>query len=178
MMYDVKIVTDVASETALVSLSDVKAHLYITHSDDDTYLTALIGKCRKTVEKHCNIAIGSQELMWTVDLEAHEEVTIPYQPVISVDNVEVKTDFATYELVTANEDYDVDGQAKKTFTPFAKGRYKIEYTTGYTTVPADLKHAIVCQIAYLYENRGNETKPGLCEMAANLADGYKDYSWT
>jgi len=56
-MYDVKTVTDVSSETALVSLSDVKAHLYITHSDDDTYLTALIGKCRKMVEHYCNIAI-------------------------------------------------------------------------------------------------------------------------
>jgi len=84
-MYDVKTVTDVSSETALVSLSDVKAHLYITHSDDDTYLTALIGKCRKMVEHYCNIAIGSQEKIWTVDLNENEEVLIPYQPVASVD---------------------------------------------------------------------------------------------
>lgn len=176
-MYDVKTVTDVSSETALVSLSDVKAHLYITHSDDDTYLTALIGKCRKMVEHYCNIAIGSQEKVWTVDLNENVEVLIPYQPVISVDAVTYKTDIATYEALTAT-DYDTDGEAKKTFTPFLSGRFKIEYTTGYTTVPADLKHAIVCQIAYLYENRGNEIKPGLCQMAINLADGYKDYSWT
>jgi len=97
--------------------------------------------------------------------------------VASVDAVTYKTDIDTYEALTVT-DYDTDGEAKKTFTPFLSGRFKIEYTTGYTTIPADLKHAIVCQIAYLYENRGNEIKPGLCQMAANLADGYKDYSWT
>jgi len=179
-MFDVKITSEVSSETAVIPLADVKSHLYITHSDDDTYLTTLIGKARRTVENYTNRAIGGQTRLWTVDLVACQQYRIPGSPVVSVTAVTKKDDINSYESLTVNDDYEIEDAGNKEFRCFSDGRYKITFTCGYdsSTLPSDLKQAILCQIAYLYENRGNEIKPGLCEMAANLADGYKDYSWT
>lgn len=177
-MFDVKTSVEVASETALISLSDVKSHLYITHSDDDTYLTTLIGKARKQLEKFTSRAIGAQTKVWTVDLEAGKEYQIPFNPVNSVSSVTLKTDIGEYTAQTNETDYEIEGEFDKIFRCFESGRYKITYTCGYSTTPDDLKQAILCQIAYLYENRGDQNKQGLSEISKGLAEQFIDYSWT
>lgn len=176
MILDLKLVTDV--DTELLTLADVKAHLYITHSDDDVYLTELIKRARRQIQNYCSIAIGSQQWVWLQDFQGNVETQIPFQPVISVDNVSEKTDFSTYTTVTAGSAYDVDGEQEKTFTPFYNGRFKVEYTTGFTVCPDDLKHGWLCQIAYLYENRSNPEKQGLSWLSKDMVNAYKDYSWT
>jgi valyl-tRNA synthetase len=91
MIFDTKLVTDVSSE--VLTLTDVKAHLYITHTNDDDYLTALITRARKQIQNYCTIAIGSQEWVWLADFVGNVETQIPYQPVITVDDVKEKTDY-------------------------------------------------------------------------------------
>jgi uncharacterized phiE125 gp8 family phage protein len=178
-MFDVKVSTEVSSETAVIPLSDVKSHLYITHSDDDTYLESLIGKSRRMIEHYTNRAIGSQTRLWTADLDWGCEYKFPGNPVVSVTSVTLKDDINSYEAQTVNDDYEIEDGGDKLFRCFTSGRYKITFTCGYTsaTLPSDLKQAILCQIAYLYENRGNVQANGLSDIAKNLADGYKDYSW-
>ena len=175
-IFDLKLVTDVATE--LLTISDVKSHLYITHSNDDDYLTALITRSRKQIQNFIKKAIGSQEWVWVIDAVGSEELQIPYQPVITVDLVSEKTDFQTYEPIVLSTAYDTDGEHEKTFTPFYSGRFKVEYTTGYTTLPDDLKQAWLIQINHLYENRGDVKEQGLSEMAKDILAPYIDYSWT
>lgn len=176
MLVDLKLVTDVTSEP--ITVSDVKAHLYITHSDDDTYLTGLIKRARKQIENYCSIAIGSQEWIWMQDCNGGVELQIPKQPVISVDAVSYEESSNSFVSKTAEDDYKISGLFEKTFTPFTYGRWRVEYTTGYETLPDDLKHGILCQVAYLYENRGDVSKTGLSDMAKDIVSPYKDYSWT
>lgn len=175
MIYDVKQVSEVVTE--LLTLSDVKSHLYITHTNDDDYLTSLITRARKQIENYCTIAIGSQEKVLLADFIGNQEIQLPYQPVISVDTVSVNSTWSTYDEVTLNTDYGIDGVQEKTFTPFYSGRFKVEYTTGFTTLPEDLKQGWLCQIAYLYENRGDMEKQGLSWLTKDLVSAYKDYSW-
>lgn len=172
-MFEIK-VTSEASE--LVLIADVKSQLYITHTDDDTYLTALIPKARKAVEKYCRVAIGSQEITFLFDACGGTEYKLPYQPVISVDTVEFKNPLDVYEAATVTDDYTLDGVTNSHFTPGFSGRWKLVYTTGYTTIPEELKHAILLQCAYWYEHRG-ESGDGLCEAARTAAKGFIDYSW-
>jgi hypothetical protein len=73
--------------------------------------------------------------------------------------------------------YDIDGENEKSFTPFYDGRFKVEYTTGYVVLPDDLKQGWLAQILYLYENRGDENKQGLSEIAKDLVAPYRDLSW-
>jgi uncharacterized phiE125 gp8 family phage protein len=178
-MYDVKISTEVSSEVGVIPLADVKSHLYITHTNDDTYLETLIGKARRMVENYTNRAIGSQTRLWTADLEWGGEYRFPGSPVVSVTSVTVKDDINSYEALTVNDDYEIEDAGDKLFRCFTTGRYKITFTCGFTssTLPSDLKQSILCQIAYLYENRGDVQVKGLSELAMALADGYKDYSW-
>ena len=106
-IFDTKLVTDVSTE--LLTLTDVKAHLYITHTNDDDYLTSLITRVRKQIENYCTIAIGSQERIWLTELEVGQWYQIPYQPVISVDVASLKTDTNTYTAKTANTDFEIEG---------------------------------------------------------------------
>ena len=174
-MFDVKLITDVSSE--LITTSEVKTHLKITYTDDDTYIGTLITKARKLIEGYCNISIGSQEREWIVDAIGYTEYSIPYGPVITVDDVLEKTDYATYESIVLHTAYDVDGGHDLTFTPFYAGRFKVQYTTGFTTLPAQLKQGWLMQCAYMYENRGDEGKSGICPEAKDYLNLSKNYSW-
>lgn len=174
-MMDIKHTTQPSSEP--VTASEVKAKLNITYSDDDTMIGTFITTARQQIERYCSIAIGSQTKTWIFDGVGGVEYSIPYQPVISVDNVYEKTDYNTYTALVAYDDYDVDGSSYKTLTPFIGGRFKVEYTTGYTTIPQGLKDAVLSQVAYLYEHRGDTEQGGLSPMAKDKADQYKDYSW-
>lgn len=174
-MFEVKLITDVSSE--LITTSEVKTHLKITYTDDDTYIGTLITKARKLIEGYCNISIGSQEREWYFDGISQTEYSIPYAPVISVDQVDIKTDYATYETLTVTDDYDMDGGSFLTFTPFQSGRFKVAYTCGYTTLPAQLKQGWLMQCAYMYENRGDEGKSGICPEAKDYLNLSKNYSW-
>lgn len=175
-MNKVEIVTEVADETTVISLSDVKSHLYITHTDDDTYLTTLIGKARKQVEHLTSRAIGTQAFRWTVDLCAGEEYKIPYGPVSTFTSASLKEAINSYTSLTVNTDYEVEGL--DLFRCFTTGRYKILYSAGYSTLPANLKQAILIQIGWLYERRGSEDSAGVSQAAKDLSSPYKDYSWT
>jgi hypothetical protein len=88
-----------------------------------------------------------------------------------------KTDYGTYTSIVLHTAYDIDGESEKSFTPFYDGRFKVEYTTGYVVLPDDLKQGWLAQILYLYENRGDENKQGLSEIAKDLVAPYRDLSW-
>ena len=174
-MIDLKVTTAVASELLSVS-NDIKPHLRITHTDDDTYLTFLGKAVREDFEKWLNRGIGEQQVTLIADLTGEDEYQLPYAPISSLVAYE-KTDFNTYEAITAYSDYDLDGQDDKTFTPMWSGRFKLVYTCGYTSLPHGLKLAMLNECAYRYDNRGNEQTPGLSEQAMELAKPYKLFSW-
>lgn len=175
-MFDVKIVTGPAAE--LIDLnSDVKPHLAITHTDDDTYLTALISQVRSAVERYCGISIGSQTRKWVYDFDTCEW-SIPYGPVISITSVVRRTGAGTTETLVANEDYELQGEQDKTMTVTGGGRCTITYVCGYTTLPADLKRGMLEEIAYRYEHKGDAIDKGTFSPGAmSLLVRYKDFNW-
>lgn len=142
--------------TELLSRADAKAHCKIDVIDDDTYIDFLITSVRKWIEKTCAISIGSQTKIWMADLQGGKEIEIPYGPVISITSAAYKTDLgSTYTTGVASTDYDSDGLEFKTFTPFFRKRWKVTYTCGYTSIPADIKEVWLMVILYIYENRGD-----------------------
>lgn len=174
-MLDIKISVEAVSE--LITRSEAKKHCLITHTDDDTYIDALITQCRKAIENYCSVKIGTQTLIVTADLCGYEETILPYGPNQSVSEVTYKNG-TSYSTATLNTDYEIDGQFQKTFIPYFDARYKITYTTGYTSLPDDLKLAILNEIAYRYTHRGEEQEfKRISEEARKLAQPYKVFSW-
>ena len=173
-MFDVK--TTSAPATWPVSLTEVKTHLAVTHTDDDTMLTDLFKQVTREVENYCGIALGTQTKVWTFDFDCNTEYSIPYNPVASVTSVYRKVSAGDYtELLVVNDDYDLDGQLKKTLNIFSGGRCKVTYVTG--TCPPDLKLGILNEIAFRYEHRGDSNKGQFSPEAFNLILRYKDFTW-
>jgi uncharacterized phiE125 gp8 family phage protein len=172
-VFDVK--TTVEPVAWPVTLTEVKTHLHITDTDNDTQLTDLFKQVTKEVEGYCGIAIGSQTKVWLADLCAGAEYPIPYGPVISITSVSNKTDVNEYTALVTQDDYDVD--ELRTIKVYGGGRVKVTYVTGYTTCPPDLKLGILNEIAYRYENRGDEKKDGFSVEAWGLIIRHKDFSW-
>lgn len=178
------------------TLVEAKAQAIVTYSDDDSLFTALITKARKMIENYCNISIAVQNVTLTADL--YNEWELPYGPVTGITSVKTRTGTegsgpATYN--TATTGWNTDGTEFLSFTPQGAGnfdvnrpftgnipgpdpanRYRIIYTTGYNPVPDDLKQAVLIQIAWLYEHRGEESVD-VCAAARILADPYKRMLW-
>jgi uncharacterized phiE125 gp8 family phage protein len=141
-----------------LTLTQLKAHLQITYTDDDTYLTDLIVACRAAIERFCNISLVSKTATVLADYYCERE--LPFGPVTTFTSASLKTATNTYTAQVANTDYEVDGIANgfQIFRPFSVGRYKLIYTAGYaaTGVPKDLilDHKRIC--GYCYENKGDQ----------------------
>lgn len=175
-MFDIK-VTVAASE--LLDVEDVKTHLAITHTDNDAYLTDLIKQVRLSVEKFCGISIGAQTRKWVYDEWGKwpdKEAPIPYGPVTAISSITRRTGPGTTDTLTANDDYELQGEQAKTLTVFGGGRCTVTYTCGYSTLPDDLKRGMLEEITYRYEHKG-DTKDGLSDNAINYLIRYKDYNW-
>lgn len=173
MIVESKIITDVTSE--LLSLSDVKTALRVSHSEDDAYLGSLITAGRQAIEKYCSISIGTKTIKTLVDLRGWEQMVIPYPPIQMVTTVKYKSDYGEYQNALFGEDYDIDGIDAKMFVPFSKGRWELSYTAGMTVLADDLKTYWTRLIAFYYENRG-ESQSIPDEIKRDLIN-YRQLDW-
>lgn len=156
-------VFDETGATEFLSLDDLKDHLQITYTDDDTYLTALITSCRQALERFCNISLVEKTVTLLADLYCERE--LPFGPVSAFTSGSLKTGVGEYTIQTANTDYEVDGITNGflLFNPLISGRWKLIYTAGYTAdeVPQDLILDLKRICGYCYENKGDQALTSL-----------------
>jgi Phage gp6-like head-tail connector protein len=170
-----------SSPTEPVTPVEAKAHLILTTTDDDTLLTSLITRCRKAVENFCHISIARQQITAVVVFDSESE--LPYGPVtdiISVGTSQSNTGSGPVGYDTATSGWQTDGGGFKTFDGGCSLRYRIVYMAGYTVVPEDLKLAVLNEIAFRYENRGEANdlhETGICAATRMLALPYKRMLW-
>lgn len=186
-----------------VTLSQAKAQCIVTYSDDDNLIDGLITICRKAIENFCNVSIAAKTITLVADL--FYEWELPYGPVTGLQSVQTRTStqgsgLPTYQTLTSG--WGVDGTEFLTFIPGTGAdaignypiatnfgvfpyRYKIQYTAGWPDCPDDLRQAILTEIAYRYEHRGDEeiinrldaAGTGVCDAARVLAQPYRRELW-
>lgn len=177
------------TSTEPVSPTEAKTHLRITYTDDDTEISSLITRARKQIENWLNISIVYQRILIVADV--CESLTLPFGPVIGLESVQVtgsstgsgvglwETSSGWQVMIPGDIFIPGDGSISVNITnpyPFSSnvpGRYKITYTAGMSTVPDDLKQAILAQVAYLYEHRGEENLTGLSPEAETITQPYR-----
>jgi len=192
-----------SSPTEPCTLAEAKLQCIVTYSDDDALITDYITMARKVIENYCNISIVTQSVTLTADL--YNEWELPYGPVTGITGVSTRSPnegSGPMTYTTQASGWGQDGVDFLTFIPAYAGdfniniaytgvntaypwknRYRITYTTGYGTVPDDLKQAVLFQVAWMYENRGDDPAnkynwyPGVCEPALKFADPYKRQLW-
>lgn len=154
---------DESGAVEVLTLPQLKAHLAITYTDDDVYLTDLITATRQAMEQFCNISLVAKVVTVFADLYCERE--LPYGPVTSFTSASLKTGSGAYTTQTVNTDYELDGITNgfQAFRPFSPGRWKLIFTAGYAAakVPKDLilDHKRIC--GYCLENKGDQALTSL-----------------
>lgn len=161
---------DVGSEP--VSLDEAREWCRIDVSDNDATLALLIIAGRQACETYANIGLIQRTVAATIQTP-NGYMRLPYGPVNDITGVA-----------------DLDGNAiaeGSGYTVNALGikanatRYTVTYASGYSssdteglqTIPGDLKIAILNQILYMYDNRGDAQKISPAAMVTLNAYRYK-----
>lgn len=184
--------------TEPVSLAEAKAQCRVDFSDDDAFISALITSARMAMEDYTHTSIVPKVITLTLKAEEQlrsifaqpfqvreqwNEFELPYGPALSILSVtSIDSDGTTILSLTLNQDYFVTGSLFKTIRIINSFSNNIlVYNAGYTVLPAPLKQAILNEIDYRYENRGEGsnvratayTEQGVCIAARILADPYR-----
>ncbi len=162
----IKVITPPSIEP--VSLTDIKAHLNIGGSLDDTILTSYIKVAREWCEQYQNRAYITQTLELTLDRYPASIQDIPRPPLQSVssikyydeDETEATFDSSRYMVDTSSfvgriallKNYTYPTTTLRTINGVV-----IQFVAGYgslaTDVPEMVRHAIKLLVGHLYENR-------------------------
>jgi len=163
----VDITGSAVDQDTIITVADLKAHLRVTHTQEDTLIGALRSAAIAWVEENCNIKLGSYTARGY--LPGFYNSYIPIGPVTAISEVKYQT--------TAGKDYDTDlttlaagywftdliSQPARiafreypTTYDYALTPVVVSFTAGYTTMPAPVLHAIRLLVAHMYENRQEE----------------------
>jgi len=171
----------VTAAAPVVTPAEAKAHLRVDHSDDDAYITSLIGVASTAAAERLERTLGLRE--WDLRLDSEDvrtgfDIRLPGPPLVEVVSVTyVDTDGAVQTYDPAN--YRVfgigaphgGGIRAKSGSVWPSLQYgpeavTVRYRAGYETVPDDIKHAVLLIIGDLYASRGEKIRDDLMEEPA------------
>ena len=167
-LISVEVIVDVSAEP--VTLQEVKQHLNMEFdtdgsydfADDDTYLMDTITDAREALERVTGYSMAPKTLSATINNSLGGS-DLPYGPVISITSV----------IDDEGETVDAETQGGKIVTC---GSYQVvEYEAGYETLPASLRRALLDEIAWMYNHRGEEND--VTKQNRRLAKLNKKLTW-
>ena len=154
---------DAPSYTNVVSVSDMKEHLRITHTDDDRYLEALRDAACSFVEAYTNRAVTGARTVEFNYSGFSSVLELPRGPVNQINSVRYTTSLGaspTY-LTSAAGDWYFDTNREPAVVRFPSppsantddvAPVVISAEIG-GNLPRAMKHAILLLVAHFYENR-------------------------
>lgn len=152
--------------TEPVTLSEAKAYIKVpsTITSDDTLITSLIKAARRKIEKYMGLSLISRTVEMYADIQTCNLFSLLYGPIdeitsiVNSDGDEVSTD-----------DYKLLGVTNRLIDfPYA-GKITITFTTD-GAADDEFKTFILRQVAWLYENRGDNPETRLQPaLAAELS---------
>jgi uncharacterized phiE125 gp8 family phage protein len=155
--------SDAATEP--ITLTELKAHLRVDHTDEDTLITSLITAARNIAEDYCERSFITQTWKLYMNDWPTEGIRLPRGKVISVTTVKYSATTALDTTVSSSDYHtsletdeaeirSIDGwDATETDIP---NSIEITYVAGYgaaSTVPQAIKSAVLMIASDLYEYR-------------------------
>lgn len=167
-----------APTTEPLTVQEVKDHLRILDSDEDSLLYTYITAARQFVENQTRRALITQT--WDLKLDEFpkfdEVIELPKSPIQSVTSITYTDENGDSQtLSTAIEDltsiparltpaYQLDWPTTRDIINAVTIRYVAGYGDSASDVPMALRHAIKLCIGHLYENRETSTTLSLSEV--------------
>jgi uncharacterized phiE125 gp8 family phage protein len=161
-----KLVRVMAPTLLPVTLAEAKAHLRITHDEEDALVARLIGTATSYFDGYAGV-LGRCILQqsWTLYRDAFPSgaITIPLGQLIAVTGFDYTSTAGTNVAISAT-DYVVDLYAGQVLpvstwpdTSDVPNAVRLTYTAGYgdeiRDVPDAIRHAILLLVGHWYENR-------------------------
>jgi uncharacterized phiE125 gp8 family phage protein len=181
-----------APDVEPVMLAEAKAHLYVTHSDDDALIGAYIAAAREDAEHRLQRALVTQT--WELALDAFPAaIVLPMAPLASITSIKY-TDTAGVEQTLDPAAYAVDTAAEPgavvpayglawPATRAERNAVRVRYVAGYgadgTFVPAAIRQWILLRVGSLFENRESVNVGNIVNdmpFADGLLDRHKVYA--
>lgn len=183
-MIQYSVVTEIP-DSEPVTLSEAKTHLEYVGSAKNQYITTLIKVARQICEVYAGLSFVTQERRVKLDRFPYNckkyWIELPYGPVQYVTSFTYTKDDDSTVTLTVDEDFILDNHSRlaRLFPINSDGEidlwptdYKliphavtIDYQCGYDSVsyeplPAQIKQAILLQVASMFENRQDEQQGG------------------
>lgn len=144
------------SATEPVTVDEVKDWCRIDVSDDDTLIGKLIKGARVICENYANLSFIKRTITAKIR-NGLGDFYPPYGPVVG-------DPAATYKSGDTIDDFDFDCSYPDTITVVYDAGY--DAADGYETLPDNLRTALLNQVLFMYENRGDaKLANGLSEEA-------------
>lgn len=148
-----------------VTLAEAKSYARcLTGTAEDTLFNILISAARNSIEKFTGLSLVEKSVKVSF-MNPAGYFELPYGPVTN-DPVIKDSNGLVITPTVIGYDFPVIQDA---FYDYATA----EYTVGYTTIPVELKVAILDQITFLYENRGdNSDSATVCSKSQKVCQKY------
>lgn len=167
-------VTTAAPASEPITVAEAKTQCRILTSDFDDYLGDLIQAARAHVEKECSLRIVSQ----TVEMKAgrfHDLYVLPVRPITAIsaityldgDGTEQTLSTSIYRVTLAEMDGAVLLKPNQYWPAIldAPDAVKVTATAGFTTVPENLKRAMLLMVSDWFSER---ERPGASSGAVDM----------
>ena len=162
----ISVITPPATQS--VTLAEAKAQCRLTETDTthDTLLLALIEQAAATIDTMTGCKTSSQVLELTLDGFPSSEMDLGTYPVTSITSVTYDDADDAEQTLTADDDYytGLSSQYPKIYpvagwpsTSGKAGTVRVRFVAGYTTIPSDLKLAILMRVSELFNNPSEST---------------------
>lgn len=160
------LILSTAPATEPLTLADVKLHLRVDITDDDTLIMSLLRAARLYVEQICRPrrALVAQTWLYVADDFPSGPLELRVVPLQSVTSVQYVTD-AGVTATVSSADYHVDTYRQPgrivlkstanwpSVTLADVNGFRVTFVAGETVVPDQLKQALLLLIGHWYENR-------------------------
>lgn len=139
-----QIITQDPLDVTVVTLDEAKAQCRVTHTFDDAYITSLIPVALELAQTFTRKLLTPGTVKVVVD-DGRPEILVPFGGVASV--TELKLD----DVVST--DFTFDPVMEKLTPTVTYTKAEVTFDTGYTELPATVKHAVLMMISTFYNQR-------------------------
>jgi hypothetical protein len=147
---DVKFTLESTTEPCTLAEAKEWCKIELPITEDDALITELIKTSRLQCEGFVNISFVNRTVTALIN-NSQGDCALPYGPVDVITTV--KDGSGT---IITSTGYNILGSVFKFVNKPVLPCIEVVYTSGYSTLPVNFKTAVLQQVAYLYENRGDE----------------------